>query len=815
MTRTLYSIVFCSLFCIGLLPLSAQQDSNNKSISDITSGMEAFDGYFKFYWDESKGKIWLEIDRLDTEILYVNSLTAGVGSNDIGLDRNQLGDSRIVQFKRSGPKVLMVQPNYRYRADSDNEEERLAVEEAFAQSVLWGFKVEKEENGVLLVDFTPFLMRDAHGIANRLRSQGNYRMDASRSAMYMDRTKNFPQNTEFETTITFTGDARGGYIRSVTPSSDAVTVRMHHSLVELPDDKYEPRVYDPRSGYNALSYYDYATPIDQPIVKRFVRRHRLEKKDPSAAISEAVEPIIYYLDRGTPEPVRSALLEGASWWNQAFEAAGYKDAFQVKMLPADADPMDLRYNVINWVHRSTRGWSYGSSVTDPRTGEIIKGHVSLGSLRVRQDFLIAQGLVEAYADGEEADPRLLEMALARLRQLSAHEVGHTIGLAHNFASSANDRASVMDYPHPLITVDGLGRMDFSKAYDTGIGEWDKRTILFGYQDFPEGTNEKEALNEILAENNEMGLKYVSDSDARPPYGAHPTGHLWDNGASAANELRRMSQVRKEAISKFGEKNIPVGMPMAYLENVLVPLYLMHRYQVEAVSKSIGGVDYTYTVRGDGQNANKMVNDAAQREALEALVETLDPSFLALPEKVIEMIPPQPIGYSRSRELFNIHTGLTFDPIGAAESSANHTISFLLNPERLARLVEQHARDPQRLSANDAMNALLDAVGQKREHTAFEKEIARMTEKLAVTHILKLAGDQDIMRQVSALAMLKISELERKLSQQASYTQDVNQLAHIMYLQNLIAQFKDDPTEFQIPEIPSMPDGSPIGCYGRF
>jgi hypothetical protein len=815
MTRTLYSIVFCSLFCIGLLPLSAQQDSNNKSISDITSGMEAFDGYFKFYWDESKGKIWLEIDRLDTEILYVNSLTAGVGSNDIGLDRNQLGDSRIVQFKRSGPKVLMVQPNYRYRADSDNEEERLAVEEAFAQSVLWGFKVEKEENGVLLVDFTPFLMRDAHGIANRLRSQGNYRMDASRSAMYMDRTKNFPQNTEFETTITFTGDARGGYIRSVTPSSDAVTVRMHHSLVELPDDKYEPRVYDPRSGYNALSYYDYATPIDQPIVKRFVRRHRLEKKDPSAAISEAVEPIIYYLDRGTPEPVRSALLEGASWWNQAFEAAGYKDAFQVKMLPADADPMDLRYNVINWVHRSTRGWSYGSSVTDPRTGEIIKGHVSLGSLRVRQDFLIAQGLVEAYADGEEADPRLLEMALARLRQLSAHEVGHTIGLAHNFASSANDRASVMDYPHPLITVDGLGRMDFSKAYDTGIGEWDKRTILFGYQDFPEGTNEKEALNEILAQNNEMGLKYVSDSDARPPYGAHPTGHLWDNGASAANELRRMSQVRKEAISKFGEKNIPVGMPMAYLENVLVPLYLMHRYQVEAVSKSIGGVDYTYTVRGDGQNANKMVNDAAQREALEALVETLDPSFLALPEKVIEMIPPQPIGYSRSRELFNIHTGLTFDPIGAAESSANHTISFLLNPERLARLVEQHARDPQRLSANDAMNALLDAVGQKREHTAFEKEIARMTEKLAVTHILKLAGDQDIMRQVSALAMLKISELERKLSQQASYTQDVNQLAHIMYLQNLIAQFKDDPTEFQIPEIPSMPDGSPIGCYGRF
>ncbi len=815
--RNIYTMALCLLFCIGLIPLNAQQNSggNSKSIADITKDMQAFDGFFKFYWDESKGKIWVEVDKLDMEILYVNSLTAGVGSNDIGLDRNQLGSTRIVKFIKSGPKLLMVQPNYRYRAISDNEEERLAVEEAFAQSVIWGFKIEKEEGSRLLVDFSSFLLRDAHGIANRLRNQGTYRMDASRSAMYMDRTRNFPKNTEFETTITFTGTARGGFIRSVTPSSDAVTVRMHHSLVELPDDNYTPRVFDPRSGYGAISYYDYATPIDQPLVKRFIRRHRLEKKNPGAAVSEAVEPIIYYLDRGTPEPIRSALLEGASWWNEAYEAAGYKDAFQVKMLPPDADPMDVRYNVINWVHRSTRGWSYGSSVTDPRTGEIIKGHVTLGSLRVRQDFLIAQGLVEAYSEDKEADPRLLEMALARLRQLSAHEVGHTIGLAHNFASSVNDRASVMDYPHPMITVDGLGRTDFSKAYDTGIGEWDKRTIIFGYQDFPEGTNEEEALNKILTENNEMGLQYISDSDARPAFGSHPTGHLWDNGASAAQELRRMSNVRKEALNKFGEKNIPVGTPMATLENVLVPLYLMHRYQVEGVAKSIGGVDYTYAVRGDGQNANEMVADAAQRDALEAILETLAPSFLALPEKVIKLIPPQPMGYSRGRELFNIHTGNTFDPIGAAESSANHTIRFLLNPQRLARLIEQNSRDPKRLSANEAMNALLDAVGQKRENTSFEKEIGRMTEKLAVTHILNLAGDKDIMRQVSALALLKISELERKLAQQSSYSQDPNQLAHILYLQNLIAQFKSDPAKFELPAIPSMPDGSPIGCGFRF
>lgn len=799
------------LVLIGLaLPLAAQS-----SLAEKTKDMEKMEGYFDMYYDAAQDKIWLQIDQFDQEFLYVSGLPAGVGSNDIGLDRNQLGSTKVVKFIKSGPKVLLVQPNYDYRAVSDNQDEVRSVEEAFAQSVIWGFQASAVEAGSVLIDLTDFLLRDAHGVASRMKrgNQGSYRIDKSRSSIYLERTKNFPQNTEMEVRITFTGDNPGRWVRSVTPSAEAVTVRMHHSFVALPDDGYQPRVFDPRSGYYALSYQDYATPIDQALVKRFIRRHRLEKKDPNARVSEAVEPIIYYLDRGAPEPIRSALIEGASWWNQAFEAAGYKDAFQVKVLPEGADPMDLRYNVINWVHRSTRGWSYGSSVVDPRTGEIIKGHVLLGSLRVRQDFLIAQGLVEAYEAGDEVDPRLLEMSLARLRQLAAHEVGHTLGLVHNFAGSTNDRSSVMDYPYPYLQLDENGELDFSAAYEVGIGDWDKRTILYGYQDFPARVDETAALQDILAENQEMGFRYIADSDARPIFGAHPYGHLWDNGATPMEEMHRLAAVRAKALANFGERNIPEGTPMYELERVLVPLYLAHRYQIEATAKVIGGVEYTYAARGDGNpTPNKMVDPAMQREALSALLSTLAPDFLALPESVIEKIPPPPVGYSRGREHFNIHTGLTFDPIGAAESAANTSIQFLLNPQRLTRVIEQHARQEAQMDIFELFAALLDAVGAQKGQTAMEQEIGRMTEKLAVQHILNLAGDQSIMQQVSAAAMYQA----RLLGERYHTTQnEPAQAAHYFYLANLIDRFFTDPSSFKTPAIPAMPDGSPIGCGDGF
>lgn len=782
------------------------------SIAEKTEGMQAYEGYFNYYYDQGTDKIWLEVDKFNEEFLYVSGLPAGVGSNDIGLDRNQLGSSKVVQFVQAGPKILMVQPNYDYRAVSDNPDEAKSVKEAFAQSVIWGFKAVAQEDGKVLIDLSDFLLRDAHGVANRLQrgKQGSYRVDKSRSSMYLERTKNFPKNSEFEARITLTGSAKGGNIRSVTPTADAVTVRMHHSFVELPDDNYEPRVMDPRSGYYGIIYQDYATPIDQPLVKRYIRRHRLEKKNPTAAVSEAVEPIVYYLDRGAPEPIKSALIEGASWWNQAYEAAGYKDAFQVKVLPEGADPMDLRYNVINWVHRSTRGWSYGSSVVDPRTGEIIKGHVLLGSLRVRQDFLIAQGLVEAYEDGTNADPRLKEMALARLRQLSAHEVGHTLGIVHNFAATYNDRGSVMDYPHPYIQLNDQGEIDFSDAYDVGIGDWDKRTIIYGYQDFPNNVDEEKALKDLLKENDEMGYKFISDRDARPIFGAQPFGHLWDNGKWPMDELARLSKVRKTALANFGENNIPEGTPMTELERVLVPLYLAHRYQIEAVSKVIGGVDYSYAVKGDGSIPNKMVSADKQREALESLLSTLSPDYLSLPEEIIQLIPPPPVGYNRGREHFKIHTGITFDPIGAAESSANTSIQFLLNPQRLTRIIEQKARSNAQLDIFEIYESLLETVGPQEGASAMNQEIGRMTEKLAVQHLLGLAGDKDIMQQVAASALLTVTQLAEQYSANMG-TASNNNKAHYLYLATQIKQFLADPSDYKTPEIPSMPDGSPIGC----
>jgi hypothetical protein len=771
------------------------------------------EGFITYYYDDAAGKIWLSVpvDFLGKEFLYVNSLPAGVGSNDIGLDRNQLGNSRIVYFIRNGTKLLMVQPNYDYRALSPDAAEKASVRDAFASSAIAGFKIEAQENGHLLIDLTPFLLRDAHQIAAKLKraNQGIYKEDISRSMLYPERIKNFPENTEFEAIVTFSGEPTGNYIRSVTPSPDAVTVRMHHSFIALPDGSYKPRPSDPRAGYFTTDYMDYATPITAPIMKRLINRHRLVKKNPAAEKSEAVEPIVYYLDGGTPEPIRSALLEGARWWNEAFEAAGFINAFQVYVLPPDVDPMDVRYNVINWVHRSTRGWSYGSSVTDPRTGEIIKGHVALGSLRVRQDFMIAQGMLESYQDGTNPDPRLLEMALARLRQLSAHEVGHTLGVAHNFAASTNDNASVMDYPHPLFQLDREGKLDFSKVYPKGIGAWDKMAIRYGYEEFAE--DEKANLLKILKETREMGLHYLTDQDARPIGSAHPLNHMWDNGSSPIDELERIAAVREKALQTFGEKTIPKEAPMATLENVLVPLYLSHRYQVEAVAKMVGGVYYSYAGNGDGQVTNKMIEDKVQRMAFNALLGTLKPAFLKIPEHIISLIPPQPPGYERDRELFKIYTGNIFDPLAAAEASAEHTLKFLLAPERLARMIEQSARDntASRLSVNELFSSLLKSADQWSSMPPLEQEIGRIVQKRIVNHLLRIAGEPSIMQQVAALALLEIKNLEVRLT--SSQPTSAPQKAHMNYLLNQINIFKENPANFSVPPAPSLPDGAPIGC----
>jgi Met-zincin/Domain of unknown function (DUF5117) len=782
------------------------------TIAEKTAGAQKLAGYFNLYWDAKQGKLWLEVDKWGSEFLYQSGLPAGIGSNDIGLDRGQLGATRIVRFERSGPKVLLIQENLEYRAVSNDPDERRAVHDSFAESALWGFKVEAEEKDRALVEATDFFLRDAHGIPAALHrtKQGSYHLDGTRCAIYLPQTKNFPLNTEVEATLTFAGEEPGRWVRDVTPSPESITVREHHSFVQLPPAGYKPRAYDPRSSFFGISYMDYATPISEPIVKRFIARHRLEKKDPKAAVSEAVQPIVYYLDRGAPEPIRSALLEGARAWNQAFEAAGYKNAFRVEMLPEGADLMDLRYNVIQWVHRATRGWSYGAAVIDPRTGEIIKGHVTLGSLRVRQDFLIAESLLAPYEKGKPVSPKMQEMALARLRQLAAHEVGHTLGLMHNYSASTVNRSSVMDYPPPYVKLGADGAPDLSSAYATGIGEWDKVSIAFGYQDFAPGTNEGAALNKILLDAFGRGLRYLTDQDARPAGSSSSLAHLWDSGTNAVDELNRLMQVRAAALKRFGENNIREGAPLATMEDVLVPLYMLHRYQVEAAGKLVGGMDYTFALRGDGQTPTQIVAPAEQRRALAAVLATLKPDVLALPEPLLKMIPPRPPDYERGREHFKTHTSPAFDALAPAEAATQHTLQFLFNPERATRLVEFHARNAENPGLEEVLDAILTATWKSPHGTGYSAEIARSTDGVVLYDLMTLSANERASDQVRAIASLKLEELRSWLATALSGATEEEERAHLSLAVSQIVQFQKDPKQITVPAPAEPPDGPPIG-----
>jgi hypothetical protein len=799
-------------------------ESEEASYDSIVAASTAIPGFVPMYWHEGQGKLYLEIERLDEPFIYVSSLSQGIGSNDLGLDRGQLGKTLLARFDRRGPKVLLLADNPKYLANSDNPDERAAVEQAFARSVVWGFEIAAQDAGKLLVDASDFFLRDAHGVAGRLKEaeEGAYSVEASRSAIFLPRTKGFPDNSEVDATLTLVGEPTGKILRTVSPDASVITVHQHHSFIRLPDEGYTPLPYDPRAGfidqYDNQLIYDYATPIDEPVKKAYAWRHRLKKKDPSAAVSEAVEPIVYYVDRGSPEPIRSALIEGASWWNQAFEAAGYKDAFQVKLLPEGADPMDIRYNVIQWVHRSTRGWSYGSSVRDPRTQEILKGHVSLGSLRVRQDLLLAEGFLAPYVDGS-ASPELEAFALARIRQLSAHEVGHTIGLEHNFAASTNGRASVMDYPYPYVTLAAGGSIDVSQAYSVDIGEWDKRAVLWGYQDFPADVNATEERQRIIAETYASGLSFVADRHSRGDSFAitagasSPRGNLWDNGADPVTELNRLMDVRAVVLEQFSENNIQLGRPMASLEDVLVPMYLMHRFQLQAAATVIGGRDFSYALRGDGQVPTVAIPGARQRQAIDSMLSTLSPTALRIPAELVAMIPPRPPGSGDSRELFPRQTGYLFDPLAAASTAAGLTLDMLLNATRAARMNNNHASDPGQPDFAALLNEVMQASWYSERIIPADASLQRVVGTEVLERLMRLASNPEVQVQARAQAYSALIELEEWLNTAASSTGSdesaLGWLAHYRFSSEMIRRFRENPDTVAPLSPLKAPPGSPI------
>ena len=802
------------------------------TISAKIAGMKHLDGLLPLDWDAHTGRLYLEIPHLtpdgeSPDLLYTNSLPFGTGSNDLGLDRGQVSEGRIVRFERSGPKVLLVERNMAFRASSQDAAEKLAVTQSFPESVLWGFTVAAEDaDGAVLIDATDFFLHDEHGVLDTLAAtkQGAYHIDASRSTIALDDTKAFPKNTEVEAELTFVTDAppEGKYVADVSPDPHAMTVRERTSFVELPPPGFVPRRFNPRAGYFPTGYRDYTAPLGEPLDQRFILRHRLIKRDPNCTSDcEAVTPIQYYVDRGAPEPIRTALLEGARWWDEAFQAAGWaKGTFRVDLLPPGADPMDVRYNIIQWVHRYTRGWSYGAAIADPRTGEIIKGNVTLGSLRARQDYLIAEALLAPYKDakpGEYADAAhnpMLQMVLARIRQLAAHETGHTLGLAHNFAASTVSQGdSVMDYPQPLVTLDANGQIDLKHAYATGIGAWDKVAIDYGYRQFAPGITadqEQAALRQILSDADHAGQVYLTDEDARPFGSASPRAHLWDNGSDPAAELNRVLAVRAAALKNFGEDAIRPGTPLAQLEQTLVPLYLYHRYQTEAAIKEIGGLDYRYNERGDGLPDPAVVDPAKQKDALAAVLKTLTPETLTLPESILRILPPVPPGYPRTAESFPSHTGLVFDPVAAAESAADLTLRVLLDPARASRMLEYHMRVPGSMSLRVMLEAISATVAERPEAGhSMSSEVERAVEFRALEAMLALAVNPKASSQARAIANYHIKELLKQWTT-TPMPQDLAESIHRAAMIDRLQSFERDPEKF-VPAPPvEAPPGMPIG-----
>ena len=763
-------------------------------------------GYLDTYYDAGLNRLYARIpqERLKESFLYVYSLSQGIGSNDIGLDRGQLGSEQVVYFEQRGQRVFLVQPNLAFRALTNNPLEKASVEQAFAKSVRYGFEVKGHEKGDLIIELTDFLLQDAHGVSARLASakQGSYSLDLSKSALNSERTKSFPKNIEMDVMLTFKGTPTGAWIRSVTPEPGLVTVFQHHSFIELPDDQYTPRAYDPRSGAYPFSYMDYATPVDQPIVKKWITRHRLVKKDPQAAVSVPVKPIVYYLDNGTPEPIRTALLDGGAWWNEAFEAAGFKNAFRVEVLPDSIDPLDVRYHVIQWVHRSTRGWSYGSSITDPRTGEIIKGHVSLGSLRIRQDYMIAQALSEQPFASASSKKALMDFALARIRQLSAHEIGHTLGFAHNYAASTRNKSSVMDYPHPQLSlVDGKVSLD--NAYETGIGTWDKVTVAYAYSTVAPGEDQEKALTQILDHAYTSGLRYLTDQDARPASSPSASAHLWDNGMDVVDELSDMLAVRKTAMNGFSWDNLEQGTASG-LEDVFVPLFFWHRYQTEAVAKQLGALTYAYQVKGGVETDVAPLSADAQRKALNGLFSVLDAEQLAIPADKLGLFPPRVFGDQRGRESFKSQLGSAFDPFTAAVTAADIAFGFMFQPERIGRVVQQKWMDDQQLGLDELLDKTSDYLFNRQHDSAYHQSIQEMIGTRYLSYVYALSVHESVFPQVRLMAQDHLAKLSK------SWVNKKNpESVHSLYL-NHLKSLGSSASAGAVSELPDLPDGPPIG-----
>lgn len=769
-------------------------------------------GFVDVWSDADKGRIVIGIREWQQPFLLVTSLPYGLGSNDVGLDRGQSGNVRMVEFRRVGPRVLLVERNTRFIASSSNERERASVEQAFAESVLWSGDLLAGDSKVARVDVSSLLTTDLHGIADALKAseQGDYAVDDKRSVPLLDDARSFPDNTELGGLLTLAGAGEGAFVRAVSSNPKALTVRQHLSLVRLPGPGYQPRVYHPGSGAFSQGRMDFSQPLSASLDVRYQPRFRLEKTRPGAAASPVKKPIVFYVDPGTPEPVRSALLEGANWWRAAFERAGFLDAFRVELLPADADPMDIRYNTILWVHRSTRGWSYGAALSDPRTGEIIKGAVTLGSQRVRQDILIAESLLVPYAKSGDNTiaKQAQDIALARLRQLAAHEVGHALGFAHNFAASRKGNGSVLDYPHPMLSVDNDGALSLHNAYGVGIGVWDEFLVQHAYAQFDPDA-ELDALAALRRAAREAGLDYVGDSDARAPGSAHPQGLLWDYGVDSVQTFHLLLRARALALAQFSTAVLPPDRQLGELEARLVPVYLLHRYQAEAVARLLGGASYRSGRVGDTAAGTTPVPAHDQQAALQALVALLDAKQLALPDNVLELLTPPSAEHQRSPEYFSTQMAPLFDPLSAVGAATALPLQYLLDPQRLNRLAWQHARDPQQPGIAELLDSVFSTTWQRAASKRDDAALVAVqnTANWVVLDALLLTLDAaQLHASVDAEVRARLRGLRQWLIDNRGHGLTRDNRDHAA---DRIARYLLDPGTVKLRALPVIPPGAPI------
>ncbi len=790
--------------------------------NDAVANLERKDGFVPIYIGAKSGKILAEFPAPDDEglslrAIYAAGLTSGLGSNPIGLDRGLFDSGSLVAFRRVGGKLIAEQENWNYRASADNALEKKAVRESFARSVLWaGDIIAEGPGGALLVDLEGFLGRDALDVRAALKAHpkgGDYAIASDRSFSDPGAVLVFPDNVEFDTLLTFTSNEPGDEVNATAADGRAITLIQHHSLARLPVDGYATRPFDQRAGAIDVQYYDFSAPLEENVKQAFARRFRLEKEDPALPKSPAKKPIVFYVDSGAPARIRNALIDGASWWADAFDAAGFENAYRVELLPEGAHPRDIRYNVIQWTHRQTRGWSYGGGVHDPRTGEMIKASVILGSQRVRQDRMIFEGLAGASVSGTGAANDPVDLALARIRQLAAHEVGHTLGFAHNFAASSNDRASVMDYPAPYVTVTETGSLDLSDAYDVGVGAWDVLAATWLYAEFPDGANEDQELDTILRDGYGRGLRFVGDREARSVGTAHPYASVWDNGGDAVDALVETMAVRKIALDRFSSRSIRNGQPIAQLRQVIVPIYLYHRYQTAAAAKLIGGFEFSYKLSGDVLSVGIPVDDVEQRRALAALVETLDPAALALPDALVNQLTPPLGGFGAlagGGETFAGRTEPVFDVTAAADSAATITLNALLHPARAARLVEFRRRNQTALGFEEMLTVIETKVFADPPEVS-HREIARTLRNRFVSSLIELSLNEDAAPTVRAHVDAKLRALTNRLSP-GFFGARPDYRNHNAWLSSRINAHLNRPAGASpsANPAPEIPPGSPIG-----